>query len=133
MKKIKSHTSIWSVEKVLYGINDLHLPFPITYSEMAWFVCTFLIVIMFADAPPLSFIENPLLKYVAIPAGLTWFVSRKSFDGKKPYGFLRSLISYAVRPKTTFGGKAVNYKKEKGDYNITIVRSERVGKEQISS
>ena len=38
MKKIRSYTSIWSVEKVLYSINDFKLPFPITFTQMAWFV-----------------------------------------------------------------------------------------------
>jgi hypothetical protein len=28
LKKIKSYTSIWSVEKVIYAINDFQLPFP---------------------------------------------------------------------------------------------------------
>ena len=31
MKKIRSYTSIWSVEKTLYSINDFKLPFPITF------------------------------------------------------------------------------------------------------
>ena len=30
MKKIKSYTGIWNVEKVLYAINDFNLPFPVT-------------------------------------------------------------------------------------------------------
>ena len=34
MKKIRSYTSIWSVEKVLYSINDFKLPFPITFTQM---------------------------------------------------------------------------------------------------
>ncbi|NCB80779.1 MAG: hypothetical protein EOM41_12890, partial [Bacilli bacterium] len=33
MKKIRSYTSIWSVEKVLYSINDFRLPFPITFTQ----------------------------------------------------------------------------------------------------
>ncbi|WP_407058517.1 TcpE family conjugal transfer membrane protein [Paracerasibacillus soli] len=28
MKKLKSYTRIWSVEKVIYAINDFRLPFP---------------------------------------------------------------------------------------------------------
>ena len=32
MKKIRSYTSIWSVEKVLYSINDFKLPLPITFT-----------------------------------------------------------------------------------------------------
>ena len=31
MKKIKSYTGIWNVEKVLYAINDFNLPFPVTF------------------------------------------------------------------------------------------------------
>jgi hypothetical protein len=38
MKKIRSYTSIWSVEKVIYAINDLQLPFPITFTQMTWFI-----------------------------------------------------------------------------------------------
>ena len=45
MKKIRSYSSIWSVEKVIYAINDMRLPFPITFSQMAWFVaCEFAVL-----------------------------------------------------------------------------------------
>ena len=33
---------------------------------------------------------------------LTWFMSQKTFDGKKPYCFLKSQITYALRPKITY-------------------------------
>ncbi|WP_262386221.1 conjugal transfer protein [Enterococcus faecium] len=46
MKKIRSYTSIWSVEKVLYSINDFRLPFPITFTQMTWFVVSLFAVIM---------------------------------------------------------------------------------------
>ena len=36
MKKIRSYTSIWSVEKVLYSINDFKLPFPITFTPVSY-------------------------------------------------------------------------------------------------
>ena len=45
LKKIRSYSSIWSVEKVIYAINDMRLPFPITFSQMAWFVaCEFAVL-----------------------------------------------------------------------------------------
>ena len=40
MKKIKSYTGIWNVEKVLYAINDFSLPFPVTFTQITWFVMT---------------------------------------------------------------------------------------------
>lgn len=125
MKKIRSYTSIWSVEKVIYAINDLQLPFPITFTQMTWFIVSLFVVILFGNLPPLSFIDGALLKYVGIPVALTWFMCQKTFDGKKPYGFLKSLITYVLRPKVTYAGKQVRLKKETLNESITMVRSER--------
>ncbi|EAD7292594.1 conjugal transfer protein [Listeria monocytogenes] len=124
MKKIKSYTSIWSVERVIYAINDLQLPFPVTFTQMTWFVVSLFLVILFGNLPPLSMIDGALLKYVGIPVGLTWFMSQKTFDGKKPYGFLKSILTYLVKPKITYAGKPVKLQKQTLNESITIVRSE---------
>lgn len=118
MKKIKSYTSIWRVEKVIYAINDFQLPFPLTFSQMACFV-----VILFGELPPFSLIDGAFLKYFGIPVAFTWFVSQKTFDGKKPFGFLKSCVSFLLRPKVTYAGKAVRLKKETFNPVITTVRS----------
>lgn len=124
MKKIKSYTSIWSVEKVIYAINDLQLPFPITFTQMTWFIVSLFIVILFGNLPPLSLIDGALLKYVGLPVGLTWFMSQKTFDGKKPYGFLKSVLLYLTKPKTTYADKPIKLQKQSLNEAITIVRSE---------
>ena len=63
------------------------------------------------------------LKYLGIPVAVTWFMSQKTFDGKKPLGFLRSFISYHLRFKVTFAGKKVKEQKKRWDEPITLVRS----------
>lgn len=123
MKKIRSYTSIWNVEKVLYAINDVNLPFPVTFIQITWFVLTEFIIILFADVPPLSMIEGVFLKYFGIPVALTWFMSQKTFDGKKPYSYIKTMVLYALRPKVTYAGKAVNLHKQKFEETITAVRS----------
>ena len=101
MKKIRSYTSIWNVEKVLYAINDVNQPFPVTFTQITWFVLTEFIIILFADVPPLSMIEGAILKYFGMPVALTWFMSQKTFDGKKPYSYIKTMVLYALRPKVT--------------------------------
>ena len=123
LKKIRSYTSIWNVEKVLYAINDVNLPFPVTFTQITWFVLTEFIIILFADVPPLSMIEGAFLKYFGIPVALTWFMSQKTFDGKKPYSYIKTMVLYALRPKVTYAGKAVNLHKQKFEETITAVRS----------
>ena len=107
MKKIRSYTSIWNVEKVLYAINDVNLPFPVTFTQITWFVLTEFIIILFADVPPLSMIEGAFLKYFGIP------VAR----------YIKTMVLYALRPKVTYAGKAVNLHKQKFEETITAVRS----------
>ena len=108
MKKIKSYTSIWSVEKVIYAINDFQLPFPLTFSQMAWFVVSLFVVILFGELSPFSMIDGAFLKYFGIPVAFTWFVSQKTFDGKKAIlDFLKSCVSFLLRPKVTYAGKAI--------------------------
>lgn len=124
MKRIKNYTAIWNVEHVQYALGDLKLPFPLTYSQMGWLVGTFCFVLAFGNVPPLSWTDNLLIKYAAIPIGVTWFMSKKTFDGKRPYCFIRSVLSYAFRPKRTYAGKKVVYRKQKADEAITIVRRE---------
>ncbi|MBY7141732.1 conjugal transfer protein [Virgibacillus sp. NKC19-3] len=127
MKKLKSYTRIWSVEKVIYAINDFRLPFPITFNQMTWFVLSLLVVMLLGNLPPLSLIDGALLKYVGVPVLLTWFMSKKSFDGKKPYGFLKSVVTYYFRPKMTYADKAVKLQKQMVNEPITVVRSEVYG------
>lgn len=126
MKKVRSYTSIWNVEKVIYAINDLKLPFPITFNQMTWFVLTLFLVIFFAKVPPLLFIDGALLKYLGIPAFTAWFMSQKSFDGKKPVGFIRSIYRYYTNPAVIFVGKKVEQQSMLFQPAITYVRSERV-------
>src|SRR5690625_7907419 len=82
MKKLKSYTRIWSVEKVIYAINDFRLPFPVTFNQMSWFVLSLLLVMLLGNLPPLSLINGALLNYVGIPVDLTLFLSQRTFDRK---------------------------------------------------
>ncbi len=126
MKKLKSYTNIWSVEKVIYAINDFRLPFPITFSQMTWFICSLFTIMLLDDIPPLSLIKGALQKYVGIPVSLTWFMSQKSFDGKKPYRFIYTVISYLFRSKITYAGKKVKFRNKVMTNQVTVVRSELI-------
>ena len=54
MKKIRSYTSIWNVEKVLYAINDVNLPFPVTFTQITWFVLPEFIIILYSGCETMT-------------------------------------------------------------------------------
>ena len=124
MKKLRSYSSIWKVEQVIHSFGDAKLPIPMTVTQIIWFISMELAVVMLKNVPPLSFTDKPLFLYGCIPAGGTWVMSKKTFDGKKPYKFLQCVIAYALRPKVTFAGKSVRLKKHRENADITVVRSE---------
>jgi len=124
LKRIKSYSNVWNIEKVLYSINDINLPFSFTFTQIGWFCGAFVITLMLADMPPLSLVDGALIKHVVIPVGTAWFFSQKTFDGKKPYSFLKSFFAYCLRPKATYAGKPVRLRKIKINERITAVRSE---------
>lgn len=122
MKSIKTYTSIWNVDKVLYAIYDVPLPFPMTYSQIAWLVSTFILSIVLSNVFPFSLIENVLLKNIALPIGITWLASQKTFDDKKPQNYLLSFVKFHLRGRTTARNKAVKLKNYMLNESITIVR-----------
>lgn len=124
MKKVRSYTSIWNVEKVIYAVNDMKLPIPLTFTQIKWLVVSFMGMLVFSQAPPFSWIENPLIKFVAFPILVTWFMSQKSFDEKKPFSFLGSVMTYLFRAKKTYVGKPIKLKKQNYGFEITVIRSE---------
>lgn len=121
MKKIKSYTSIWSVEKVIYAINDFQLPFPLTFSQMAWFVVSLFVVILFGELPPFNMIDGAFLKYFGIPVAFTWFVSQKTFDGKKAFWIPKILCELFPPTKSDLCRKS--YQTEKSEIQYKRDRS----------
>lgn len=111
MKTIKSYSKIWNAEGTLYSVGDTNLPFPLTYMQIIYFVASFLLMFALGDVPPFSFIDNWLLKNVAIPVAITFLLSKLEFDGKKPWEFLLSYVTYLFRPKITYGGRAIRNRK----------------------
>ena len=120
MRKVKSYSSVWKFERVLRTIGDIPLV-PATFVQIAWGVGTFFVIMLFlGKLPPLCYIDNLLFKYGVLPVGVAWFMSKKTFDGKKPYSYLSvALLRYV---EVTYAGRRVKYRKEKLQEEVTIVR-----------
>lgn len=123
MIKIKSYNRIWNVEGTLFAVGDVNLPFPVTFSQVVYFVVTFMIMISLSKVYPFSAL-GPLISNLGIPIALTILLNKIDFHGKKPPDFFLSYFLYLLRPKLTFRGKMIlNKKMYKMNNEITVVRS----------
>ena len=121
MKQVKSYTSIWNVEKVIHAIGDINLLFPVTITQIGYFAGSAVVCFMVRSLPPFVYIKSTVI-WIAICIGIAYLMSKKSFDGKNPYRFLCSAFNYLIRPKETYAGKRVIYRKKTVNEYITAVR-----------
>lgn len=78
---------------------------------------------MFILGDLLAFLPmSALFRYAVIPFGASYFLKEIDFGGKNPLFYLKTVLTYAIRPKKTYLGnrvidKRVHYLKKE----ITIV------------
>jgi len=123
-KKIRSYKRVWNFERVLHSIYDMPLPRVFSFTQIGWFLGTLGVVVFLSNSVLLSWLDNYLLKFIGIPVGVAWFMSQKTFDGKKPHKFVLGVINYHLKRRVRFAGRPVEFKKKYLDIEYTI--SERV-------
>lgn len=119
MKEIKTYTNIWKVERTFYSFSDLRLPRPVSMTAVFWFLAVFFLSLIMDGIPPFVF-DGVLVNNVAIPIFVAWFMNKKTFDGKKPYSFVRSVVSYYFMPKLHVRGKHIQVRDAGYTPHITV-------------
>lgn len=123
MIKIKSYNRIWNVEGTLFAVGDVNLPFPVTFSQIIYFVASFILMQILYRFPPFTFLGS-LVSCIVIPVLCTIGLNKIDFHGKKPPAYLLSYIMFFFRPKVTYRCKPVVNRRCCRFYKeITAVRS----------
>ena len=106
---------------MIHAVGDVNLPFPATMTQIGYFTGTAVVCFMIHNLPPFVYIKS-FVVWAAICVGNAYLMSKKSFDGKNPYRFLCAAFNYLIRPKETYAGKRVVYRKKTVNEYITAVR-----------
>ena len=122
--EIKTFTSFWNIEKKIYSIYDIQLPFAVSIRSVGIFAVTgipyWLILSMFGVPFSLSLI----VVWVAPPLVFALIGNRPIFEGKNIVDYLGSRIKFlfeskrykGLQPATEVSGETV----EVSDYFYTI-------------
>lgn len=97
-KILRTYNSVWKVEKVLYAIQDVPLPIPVTYRQIGFFAGGMALVWVLDHFPPLSLIDLWLVEYIFLPGLMAWFFTKQLLDGKAPHRFLLRVVDYHLSP-----------------------------------
>lgn len=97
-KILRTYNSVWKVEKVLYGIQDIPLPIPLTYRQIGFFAGGFFLVWILNHFPPFSLLDFGLVEYLFLPGLFAWFFTKQLLDGKAPHRFFTSVLQFQLSP-----------------------------------
>lgn len=94
-KPVKVYTPLMRYEKILFAINDLELPFPVTFRQIGFFFASLIGMIIMVNLPGLGFMKPWwLINFAVIPIGLTWFFTKFKLDGKAPHIYIWDYIQF---------------------------------------
>lgn len=96
--RLRTYRQVWSQERVIYQIERVRLPFPVSFRQMGVFAASAIVMAGISRILPLDR-TSPVLRYLLIPGGLTWFLTKQRLDGKPPLKWLLSMLRYALGPK----------------------------------
>ncbi|MGX1195941.1 conjugal transfer protein [Metabacillus sp. SLBN-84] len=115
-KILRTYNSVWKVEKVLYGIQDIPLPIPLTYRQIGFFAGGVFVVWVLNHFPPLSLLQLGLVEYLFLPGVFAWFFTKQLLDGKAPHRFFMSATRYFMSPHHMNRYKEVSDRKRPYQY-----------------
>ena len=98
--ELRTHTSLWRVEKRLYKLYDFTLPVPVSLRQagtaiavgVPWFMLMKILGVHFG--PPFGH-----LLWLAPPALLTWYASKPVAEGKRLMELLISQFTYIMQSR----------------------------------
>lgn len=96
--RLRTYKQVWSQERVIYQIERVRLPFPVSFRQAGVFAVALLVMAVVSRIPPVADL-SPVLRYLIIPGVAAWFLTRQRLDGKPPLRWLLSMIRYLLGPK----------------------------------
>ena len=115
---IKVFTPLLRVERWMFSILDVKLPFPVSFRQAGFFFLGLVIMGFFTLLPVIgSFVKSGwLVSYIIFPCLITYYLDKSKLDGKPPLIYLIDRFTY------TF---------QKGHYN-RYERIEKLGKSKFT-
>lgn len=97
-ERIVTFDAVWGLKKVFYHIERFRLPIPVSLSELLIVILLEVFFIFMSNFAWIAVIP-PAFRYAIIPFGAAWLLSRVDLEGRPPYQYLWSSLTFALTHK----------------------------------
>lgn len=94
-----SYRKAWFVEKKIYTVQNIVLPFPVNPYELLEFIAVAGIMLMAGRIFPVLEKIPAVIRYAVLPYIVVKYLMKLKLDGKNPFKYLMSLVPYFVTRK----------------------------------
>ena len=111
-----SYHKVWKIEKKIYAVQNIVLPFPIDPWELVYFGATWIVCnVIFGLLPGVSNIPV-MIRSIMLPFAISKFLMTKKLDGKNPLRYMLGVITFLFVEQ----GKSVEFFQTTPDKEATI-------------
>jgi hypothetical protein len=96
--RLRTYRQVWSQERVIYQIERVRLPFPVSFRQAGVFGAVLAAMLLLSRIPLVALVPG-LVRYIVLPAAVTWFLTQQRLDGKTPLVWLLTMVRYSLSPK----------------------------------
>lgn len=118
-ERIVTYDAVWGLKKVFYHIERFRLPIPVSLSELLIVVLLEAFFIMMSNAAPWMSNIPPVFRFAIIPFGAAWLLSRVDLEGRPPYQYFWSSLTFLLSHKLWSRGVPIPDVTEEEDYQLT--------------
>lgn len=122
---LRSYTSIWKYKKKIYRFEDLKMIIPLALEDLGFFCVGLCIVLLFSKILPVFTTIPFVIRFGLIPFGLMKFLTKKTFDGKKPHRFLIGMLAFFLEPKSLARFQPI-HKEKNMTFSYVVMRREKI-------
>jgi len=98
MIRLRTYRQVWRLERVIYQVERVRLPFPVTFRQIGIFVFALLLMVPVSRLPGLNRLPG-LVIFGLVPALAAWYLTSQTLDGKPPHRWLLSMLLFGLSPK----------------------------------
>ena len=97
--RIRTYAQVWRLERVIYQIEGISLPFAVTVQQVGVFFTVAAAMALLARILPFLDQIGLVGRYLLIPALASWFLTQQKLDGKAPHRWLWGMLRYWSGPR----------------------------------
>jgi len=118
---LRTYGSVWKIDRKIYSIDGLRLPFPFVINEFVYLGISIIITFILIKILPFLNNFNFIIKWLVMPFGIMKALTTIKLDGKAAHKFIYDYILFMCSPRQYARFKPIKKNKKKIHFDYRVL------------